>query len=119
VGRRRRGEQAKWVGWSLVGRTGCLGSVRWVEILPSPLVSTTPGHHPCEVPASWVLSKFSVSSQPTASSWPKTSVSCSSNWLWSEAKHVSIDVNCFVFGSNNSICLALGPAIGKYLANLF
>src|SRR5262249_61678219 len=30
-----------------------------------------------------------------------------------------MDVNCFVFGSYNSICLALGPAIGKYLANLF
>src|SRR5207247_2977014 len=30
-----------------------------------------------------------------------------------------MEVNCFVFGSYNSICLALGPGIAKYLANLF
>ena len=28
-------------------------------------------------------------------------------------------MNCFVFGSYTSICLALGPGSGKYLANLF
>src|SRR5437870_3925682 len=54
-----------------------------------------------------------------ASSWPKTSASLSSKTLWSAAKQLSIAVNSFVFGSNNSICRALGPAIGKYFANLF
>src|SRR5207249_6026426 len=39
--------------------------------------------------------------------------------LWSAAKQVSIIVNCFVFGSYISTCLALGPGSGKYLANLF
>ena len=95
------------------------GSVHPVEILPSPLVSTTPGHHPCEAPASCVLSNATVSIQPTALSCPKTRLSCSSNMLWSAAKQLSTIVNCFVFGSSNSICRALGPSIGKYFANLF
>src|ERR1700687_2562846 len=50
--------------------------------------------------------------------WPKTSESLSSKWLWSAAKQLSIIVNCFVFGSYISICLPLGPGIGKYLADL-
>src|SRR6202521_2775215 len=49
---------------------------------------------------------------------PNTIESVSSKWLWSAAKQVSIIVNCFVFGSYISICLALGPGIGKYWANL-
>src|SRR5262245_6096506 len=50
--------------------------------------------------------------------WPKIIVSLSSKWLWSAAKQLSISVNCFVLGSYISICLALGPWSGKYLANL-
>src|SRR6266850_3798129 len=102
-----------------MGSIACLGSVQPMEILPSPLVSMTPGHHACAAAASRVLSNVTVSSQPTASSWPKMSASLSSKTLWSAAKQLSIIVNCVVFGSYNSICRALGPDIGKYFANLF
>src|SRR5437773_11059855 len=87
-------------------------------IFPSPLVSSTAGHHPCDAAASPVLSNAAVSSQPTALFWPKIIASFSSKWLWSAAKQVSIIVICPVFGSYISTCLALGPGIGKYLANL-
>src|SRR4029077_18474755 len=78
----------------------------------------TAGHHPCEAPASWVLSNATVSTQPMALFWPKTSASLSSKWLWSAAKQVSIIVNCFVFGSYISTCRVLVVS-GKYLENLF
>src|SRR6266705_794213 len=83
-----------------------------------PFVPSTAGHHPCDAAASGVLSNVAVSNQPIALFWPNTIESLSSKWLWSAAKQLSINVNCFVFGSYISICLALGPASGKYLANL-
>src|SRR5688572_30222217 len=104
--------------WSLLGSIGSLGSVQPVEILPSPLVSTTPGHQACEAASSRVLSNATVSIQPMAFSWPKTSASLSSNRLWSAAKQLSIAVNCFAFGSYSWTCLLLGPGSGKYFANL-
>src|SRR5207247_110484 len=51
--------------------------------------------------------------------WPKTSESFSSNLLWSAAKQVSTIVNCFVFGSYISTCLAVGPGSGKYFEYSF
>src|SRR5881397_1282504 len=104
--------------WSFLGSTASFGSVHSV-ILPSPFVSSTAGHHPCDAAASWVLSNVAVSTQPMALFWPKTSESFSSNLLWSAAKQVSTIVNCFVFGSYISTCLALGPGSGKYFEYLF
>ncbi|PYQ71348.1 MAG: hypothetical protein DMG04_21545 [Acidobacteria bacterium] len=63
--------------WSFFGSIGSLGSVHSL-ILPSPFVSSTAGHQPCDAWASWVLSNATASAvdraevrrPPTARSGP-------------------------------------------------
>ena len=59
---------------------------RWCRRRPGTIPATRRRRASCRTPR--------VSSQPTALSWPKTRLSCSSNRLWSAAKQLSTIVNC-------------------------
>src|SRR6266436_9810009 len=103
--------------WSFVGSTGSFGSVHGFLILPSPLVSKTPGIQPCDSSSPWVLSHTLVLTHPTAPNWPKNRLPSAPNSLWSVVKHVSISaISCFS-GSYTATCL-LPRSMGKYWANL-
>src|SRR6266542_5710997 len=91
--------------WSLVASTGWLGSTS-ASRLPLPLVSTMSGVQPCDFPASPVSQNILVLTQPTmASSFWRLLLShsvllaSSAKFKWCVPKHVSMKVNCLVFGS--------------------
>src|SRR6266446_3981980 len=90
---------------SLVGSSGWLGSVD-ASRLPLPLVSTMSGVQPCDFPASRVSQNIFVLTQPTrANSFWRLLLShsvwlaSSAKFRWCVPKHVSMNVNCLVFGS--------------------
>src|SRR6266571_8582530 len=90
---------------SLVGSSGWLGST-WASRLPLPLVSTTSAVQPCDFPASRVSQNIFVLIQPTmASSFWRLLLShsvllaSSAKFRWCVPKHVSMNVNCLLFGS--------------------
>src|SRR2546425_12538203 len=92
---------------SLVGSSGWLGSTQ-ASRLPLPLVSTTRGVQPCDVPASRVSQNIFVLIQPTmASSFWRLLLShsvwsaSSAKFKWCVPKHVSMNENCFVFETYN------------------
>src|SRR6201998_2373098 len=92
--------------WSFVGSTGSLGSVHGLVILPSPLVSSTPGIHPCDASSLCVLAHTPVLTQPTLpGGWPKNKLPSAPNSLWSVVKHVSVSENSFFSGSYTATCL--------------
>ncbi len=103
--------------WSLAGSTGSFGSVHGLVILPSPLVSNTPGIQPCEASSLWVLSHAAVLTHPTEPFWPKNKLPSAPNSLWSVVKQVSISEISFFSGSYTATCL-LPRSMGKYWANL-
>src|SRR5438093_10626637 len=92
---------------SLVGSSGWLGSV-YASRLPLPLVSTMSGVQPCDAAASRVSQNRFVLTQPArANSFWRLLLShsvwsaSSAKFRWCVPKHVSMNVNCFVFGSYN------------------
>src|SRR5213593_739187 len=90
---------------SLVGSSGWSGSV-YASRLPLPLVSTTSGVQPCDFPASRVSQNILVLTQPTMASsfWRlllshRVLLASSAKFKWCVPKHVSMNVNCLLFGS--------------------
>src|SRR5215472_6128466 len=105
--------------WSFVGSTGSFGSVHGLVILPSPLVSSTPGIQPCDSSSLCVLSHAAVLTQPIVpGGWPKNKLPSALNSLWSVVKHVSISEISLFSGLYTATCLVLLRGIGKYWANL-
>src|ERR1700680_3358648 len=103
--------------WSFVGSIGSFGSVHGLVILPSPLVSSTPGIQPCEASSLWVLSHTAVLTHPTEPFCPKNKLPSAPNSLWSVVKHVSISENSFFSGSYTATSF-VERGMGKYWANL-
>ena len=90
---------------SFAGSSGASGSTQ-ASRRPLPLVSTTRGVHPCDVAASRVSQNIFVLTQPTmANSFWRLLLShsvwfaSSAKFKWCVPKHVSMNVNCLLFGS--------------------
>src|SRR4051812_5764127 len=95
---------------SFAGSSGWPGSTH-ASRLPLPLVSTTRGVQPCAFPASRVCQNIFVLIQPTrARSFGRLLLShsvlfaSSAKFRWCVPKQVSMNVNCFVFGSYTVTC---------------
>src|SRR5262245_39930328 len=95
---------------SLVGSSGGLGSV-YASRLPLPWVSTMGREQPWDFPASRVSQNIFVFTQPTrANSFWRLLLShsvwfeSSPKFRWCVPKHVSMNANCFVFGSYTVTC---------------
>src|SRR5687768_1449225 len=86
---------------SFCSSAGWLGSVH-ASRRPLALVSSTKGDHPCERPASPVLSSIRVSIHPATGAPLVHSRSCASNCRWCELKQVSTKEYFIVFGSSTA-----------------